>query len=144
MLGCKHVRTPMDADADLWDEFGPLLEDSSQYRRLVSKLTYIIVMRHEVPYVVGLLSQFMYKPWEVHWKKALRILTYIKRSLGKDMLYKKHKYLQIEAFSLSSYARDKRDRKSTSGYCTYIGGNLVTWRSKKADCCVSFQCRGWV
>ena len=23
------------------------------------------------------------------------------------------------------------DRKSTSGYFTFIGGNLVTWRSKK-------------
>ena len=25
------------------------------------------------------------------------------------------------------YAGDKGDRKSTTGYCTYIGGNLVTW-----------------
>jgi hypothetical protein len=23
------------------------------------------------------------------------------------------------------------DRRSTSGYCTYIGGNLGTWRNKK-------------
>ncbi|PNX57870.1 putative copia-type protein, partial [Trifolium pratense] len=23
------------------------------------------------------------------------------------------------------------DRRSTSGYCTYVWGNLVTWRSKK-------------
>ena len=23
------------------------------------------------------------------------------------------------------------DRRSTSGYCTFVGGNLVTWRSKK-------------
>ena len=23
------------------------------------------------------------------------------------------------------------DRKSTSGYFTFVGGNLVTWRSKK-------------
>ena len=29
------------------------------------------------------------------------------------------------------YARDKRDMESTSGYCTFIGGNLVTWKSKK-------------
>ena len=25
------------------------------------------------------------------------------------------------------------DRKSTSGYCTLLGGNLVTWRSKKQN-----------
>ena len=23
------------------------------------------------------------------------------------------------------------DRRSTSGYCTFVGGNLVSWRSKK-------------
>ena len=25
------------------------------------------------------------------------------------------------------------DRKSTIGYCTFVGGNLVTWRSEKQD-----------
>ncbi|KAL0375663.1 UNVERIFIED_CONTAM: Retrovirus-related Pol polyprotein from transposon RE2 [Sesamum calycinum] len=37
----------------------------------------------------------------------------------------------IEAYSDADYAGSKDDRKSTSGYCTYVGGNLVTWRSKK-------------
>ncbi|KAK4384717.1 putative mitochondrial protein [Sesamum angolense] len=40
-------------------------------------------------------------------------------------------HVKIEAYSDADYARSKDDRKSTSGYCTYIGGNLVTWRSKK-------------
>ena len=31
----------------------------------------------------------------------------------------------------SNYAGNKRDRKSISEYCTYIGGNLVTWRNKE-------------
>ena len=38
VLGCKHVRTPMDAYTDLWDEFGPLLENVTQYKRLVGSL----------------------------------------------------------------------------------------------------------
>ena len=39
--------------------------------------------------------------------------------------------MHIEAYSDAGYAGDKGDRKSTIGYCTYIGGNLVTWRSRK-------------
>src|SRR4051812_10508715 len=37
------------------------------------------------------------------------------------------------SYSDSRYAGDRGDRKSTSGYCTYVGGNLVTWRSKKQN-----------
>ena len=33
----------------------------------------------------------------------------------------------------SGYAGDRGDMKSTTGYCTFVGGNLVTWRSKKQD-----------
>jgi len=60
----------------------------------------------------------------------LRILTYIKGSPDKVLFYKKHGYLLIESSSDSNYARNKKDRKHTSSYCTYIGGNLVTWSKK--------------
>ncbi|KAL0313829.1 UNVERIFIED_CONTAM: AT-rich interactive domain-containing protein 5 [Sesamum angustifolium] len=73
----------------------------------------------------------MDKPRSVHWEAALRILKYIKASPGKGLLFKRHGHVKIEAYSDADYAGAKDDRKSTSGYCTYVGGNLVTWRSKK-------------
>jgi len=36
-------------------------------------------------------------------------------------------------YSDLGYAGDMGDRKSTTDYCTFIGGNLVTWRSKKQE-----------
>jgi len=54
-------------------------------------------------------------------------LIYIKGSPGKRLLYKKHEYLRVEASSDSNYAGHKRDSKSTSGDCTYVGDNLVMW-----------------
>ena len=36
----------------------------------------------------------------------------------------------IEACTDSNWAESIVDRKSTSGYCTFVWGNLVTWRSK--------------
>ena len=36
-------------------------------------------------------------------------------------------------FTDADWAGDEEDRKSTSGYCTYVWGNLVTWKSKKQN-----------
>ena len=76
----------------------------------MGKLIYLTITRPDITYVVGLVSQFMHKPMEVHWKAALRILTYIKGSPEKALLYKKNEHLRIEAFSYSSYVGDRRDR----------------------------------
>ena len=61
------------------------------------------------------------------------MLSYIKKASGKGLVYRKNGYLRIEAYSDSGYAGDRGDRKSTSGYCSYVGGNIVTWRSKKQN-----------
>lgn len=73
----------------------------------------------------------MQKPKNYHWEAAVKILHYIKAAPGKELLYKKNGHLKIEAFSDADYVGSKIDRWSTSRFCTYIGGNLVTWRSKK-------------
>ena len=37
----------------------------------------------------------------------------------------------METYIEADRANFVTDRRSTSGYCTFIGGNLVTWRRKK-------------
>ena len=37
----------------------------------------------------------------------------------------------IECFSNADWAGSKEDRRSTLGYCVFVGGNLVSWKSKK-------------
>ena len=89
LLGYKPMQTLIDADTDLWDESRLILEDVTQYRRLVGKRVYLTVTRPDITYVVGSVSQFMHKSKKVHWKAALRIQTYIKRSFGKGLLYRR-------------------------------------------------------
>ena len=73
----------------------------------------------------------MQEPRRVHWEGALRVLAYIKRAPRRGLVYRRHGHLRIEVYSDVGYAGDKGDHKSITGYCTYIGGNLVTWRSRK-------------
>ena len=41
--------------------------------------------------------------------------------------------MQIKVYIDVDQVGDNNDRISTSGYCTFVGRNLVTWRSKKQN-----------
>lgn len=75
----------------------------------------------------------MYNLKESHLKAVYRILHYLKGAYGKGILFKKREAMTLEAYTDADYARSAVDRRSTSGYCTILGGNLVTWRSKKQN-----------
>jgi len=57
----------------------------------------------------------------------------LKTSPGKGLLFAKHSHLRVEAYTDADWAEFVTDRRSTSGYFTFVGGNLVTWRSKKQN-----------
>ncbi|KAK8935861.1 hypothetical protein KSP39_PZI014010 [Platanthera zijinensis] len=73
----------------------------------------------------------MHSPRKPHWDAAIRVLHYLKGCPGKGILYSKTGHLRVEAWTDTDYAGSVYDRRSTSGYCMFLGGNLVTWRSKK-------------
>jgi hypothetical protein len=41
--------------------------------------------------------------------------------------------MRVEVYTDVDWAECLDDRKSTSGYCAFVGGNLVSWRSKKQN-----------
>lgn len=46
-------------------------------------------------------------------------------------MFSKNNHLNIEGYTDANWVVNVLDRKSTSGYFTFVGGNLFTWRSKK-------------
>jgi len=97
----------------------------------VGKLIYLSHTRPDIAYAVSVVSQFMYCPSEDHMDAVLRILRYLKSSLGKGLMFSKNNHLRVEGYADADWAGNITDRKSTAGYFTFVGGNLVTWRSKK-------------
>jgi len=73
----------------------------------------------------------MHNPSSRHMSAVNRILAYLKSSPGKGIMLSRHGHLDIVGYTDSDFAGSKLDRKSTSGYVSFVGGNLVTWRSKK-------------
>lgn len=68
---------------------------------------------------------------EAHLGAVYRILRYLKGPPGKGILFKKCENRIIKVFTDGDWAGSAEDRKSISRYCTFVWGNLVTWRSKK-------------
>jgi hypothetical protein len=61
---------------------------------------------------------------------VIRIICYLKGCLGRGLLYTNGN-LQVECYTDGDWAGSLDDRRSTSGYCAFVGGNLVAWRNKK-------------
>ena len=131
-LGAKPFSTLMAPNSQLTKD-GELFEDPERYRRLVGKLNYLTVTRPDIAYSVSVVSQYMSSPTVDHWKTVEQILGYLKGAPGRGILYSNHGHNKIECFSEADWAGCKEDRRSTSGYCVFVGGNLVSWKSKKQN-----------
>jgi len=62
-----------------------------------------------------------------------RTIQYLKASPRKGLLFKKWENLSLKVYNDADYASSIVDRRSTTGYCMFLDGNLVTWKSKKKN-----------
>ena len=130
-LACKLVETPIEQNHRIAEESEDVFVDKEMYQRLVRGLIYLSHTRLDIAYIVGVVSQFMHNLKKIHLQVVHRILHYLKSSPGKGILFKKGTKLTLEAYTDVDYVGLVVNRRSTSGYCTFVGRNLVTWRSKK-------------
>ncbi|KAM1109444.1 hypothetical protein ACFX19_008957 [Malus domestica] len=72
-----------------------------------------------------------HKEREAHMDVVTRILRYLKMAPGRGLVFSKNGHLNVKGYTNADWAGSIIDRRSTSGYFMFVGGNLVTWRSKK-------------
>ncbi|XP_051136964.1 uncharacterized mitochondrial protein AtMg00810-like [Andrographis paniculata] len=110
---------------------GVLLDDPTLYRQLVGSLIYLTVTRPDIAYAVHIVSQFMSVPRTTHHSAVLRILRYVKGTLLHGLHYSARSSLVLTGYSDADWAGDPSDRRSTTGFCFFLGDSLISWRSKK-------------
>ncbi|XP_015167475.1 uncharacterized mitochondrial protein AtMg00810-like [Solanum tuberosum] len=106
-------------------------EDPALYRSLVGALQYINITRPDVSYSVNNLCQFMHSPTVAHFHALKRVLRYLKGTMHLGLQLRQSPTLVVNGFSDADWAGSPDDRRSTHGYCIFLGSNLVSWCSKK-------------
>jgi hypothetical protein len=132
MLGCRPVNTPIDPNHKLSGEIDNQLE-KGQYQHLVGKLIYLTHTRPDISYAVSVVSRYMHDPRVLHQEGVYQILRYLKGCPEKCVLFSKKGHRRIGVYTDADWVGCLDDRKFTSSYCAFVGGNLVSWRSKKQN-----------
>ncbi|KAM1136244.1 hypothetical protein ACFX2B_033983 [Malus domestica] len=125
MLEAKPMATPITCKEKLGLD-GKLLTDIGLYQRLVGRLIYLTITHHDIMHVVSLVSQFIHALRSTHLQAAQRILCYLKGTIGTGIVMRKIGNTHIVGYADADWGGSNIDRRSTTGFCTFVGGNLVT------------------
>ncbi|KAM2632204.1 hypothetical protein EV1_022966 [Malus domestica] len=128
MDGAKPCSTPLSSSK--LDHSGVLLPNPTEYRFIVGALQYLTWTRPDISFAVNQVCQFMHAPTVTHMQAAKRILRFLKGTVSHGLLFKQSP-LHLSAYSDADWAGCPFDRRSTSGFCVFLGSNLISWCAKK-------------
>ncbi|GKC70832.1 ribonuclease H-like domain-containing protein [Tanacetum coccineum] len=101
MVGCNSSQTPVDTESKLGDGGTPQV------------------------------CLYMHDPPEPHFSALKRILRYVQGTLDYGLQLFSSTTDSLIAYSDADWAGCPTTRRSTLGYCVFLGNNLLSWSSKR-------------
>ena len=130
-MNCNPISTPIDTKCKLSANDGPPVDDPSQYRSLAVSLQYLTLTRPDLSHAVQQVCLFMHDPRATHLQLIKRILRYVKGTAHLGLQLHVGSSTDLVAYSDADWAGCPDTSKSTSGFCIFLGTNLVSWSSKR-------------
>jgi hypothetical protein len=130
MTSCKPVATPVDAKGKLPAD-GPPVEDAHSYRSLAGALQYLTMTRPDIAFAVQQVCLHMHDPRTPHLALLKRILRYIRGTTSHGLHLRASSDFSVIAYSDADWGGCPDTRRSTSGFCVYLGNSLVSWSLKR-------------
>jgi hypothetical protein len=110
---------------------GSLVADPTAYRSLAGALQYLTFIRPDITYAVQQVCLHMHDPQEPHLTALKRLLRYLRGTVDYGLLLHRSPSTELVVYTDADWAGCSDTRRSTSGYAVFLGGNLVSWSSKR-------------
>lgn len=130
MLQCQPCATPIDTTGKLSSTAGDPLS-ASDYRSIVGALQYLTMTRPDLQYAVQQACLHMHAPTTTHQRLVKRILCYVRGTTTMGLHLHRSTNQDIVAYSDADWAGCPDTRRSTSGFCIFLGNALISWSSKR-------------
>lgn len=130
MLDASKINTPIASKPNQLPDDNKLV-DATEYRRLCGYLQYLTFTRPDLTNAVNLVCQHFQNPTQKDLRAVKRILRYIKGTLTHGLRYLHQSSLNLTAFCDADWAGCPTTRRSTTGFCIYLGSHCISWASKK-------------
>ncbi|GJS37076.1 putative ribonuclease H-like domain-containing protein [Tanacetum coccineum] len=100
------------------------------YRSMIGSLMYLTASRPDIMFAVCACSRFQVTTKTSHLNVMKRIFRYLKGKPKLGLWYPRVSSFDLEAYSDSDYAGANLDRKSTTGGCQFLAGDLFHGNAK--------------
>ncbi|XP_071712478.1 uncharacterized mitochondrial protein AtMg00810-like [Rutidosis leptorrhynchoides] len=131
MSTCKSVKTPVDTNGKLSSTNGPSYSNATEFCSLAGALQYLTFTRPDISYAVQQICLHMHDPKECHMQALRRILKYVRGTVSHGLHLTKSLLSSLVSYTDADWGGCPDTRRSTSGYCVFLGGNLVSWSAKR-------------
>ena len=133
MFDCAPMPTPLPLQLDRVPYQDEFFSDPTYFKSFAGELQYLILTRLDLQSAVSLVCQRMHKPTMADFHMLRRVLWYIKETLTLGLHFHSDSEASITVYCDSDWAGCKETRRSTRGFCTLMGSNLISWSATKQD-----------
>ena len=131
MFDCSPMPTPLPQRVENLDPSS--FPEPTYFRSLASKLQYLTITRPDIQFAANFICQRMHSPTVSDFGLLKRIMRYLKGTSELGLHIKKDLTMSLLAFCDSDWAGCQDTRRSTTGFCTFLGPNLVSWSAKRQE-----------
>lgn len=133
MIDCAPVATPLPQKLDNLPGQDEFFSDPSYFRSLAGKLQYLTLTRPDLQFSVNFICQKMHQPSVSDFLLLKRILRYVKGTSEMGITINRGSDSTLLCYSDSDWAGCRDTRRSTGGFCTFLGSNIISWSAKRHE-----------